>query len=195
MVVSKVLFVCALAVATVSAGLIQPAPAVYPASRLAYAAPAAPLAYATRQIEAEPYDPNPQYNYGYDVQDPNTGDYKSQQESRSGDQVRGSYSLLEADGTRRIVEYTADDHNGFNAVVRKEGTPLIAQAQVAPVAKLATYAQPALALRSFAPAPLAYSHAAPLAIKSFAPAAYAAAPAYAAKTYAAAPIATGYSHY
>ncbi|CAB0037636.1 unnamed protein product [Trichogramma brassicae] len=184
-----VLFVCALAVATANAGFIQPA------SRLAYAAPAAPLAYAaapvayTRQVEAEPYDPNPQYNYGYDVQDPNTGDYKSQQESRSGDQVRGSYSLLEADGTRRIVEYTADDHNGFNAVVRKEGTPFIAQAQAAPVAKLATYAQPALALRSFAPAPLAYSHAAPLAIKSFAPAAYAA------KTYAAAPIATGYSHY
>lgn len=32
----------------------------------------------------------------------------------------GSYSLVEPDGTRRIVEYTADPVQGFNAVVRKE---------------------------------------------------------------------------
>ncbi|GBP55699.1 Adult-specific cuticular protein ACP-20 [Eumeta japonica] len=32
----------------------------------------------------------------------------------------GVYSLHEADGTR-VVEYTADKHNGFNAVVRREG--------------------------------------------------------------------------
>lgn len=29
--------------------------------------------------------------------------------------------LKEADGTTRVVEYTADDHNGFNAVVKKIG--------------------------------------------------------------------------
>lgn len=29
--------------------------------------------------------------------------------------------MKEADGTTRIVEYTADDHNGFNAVVKKIG--------------------------------------------------------------------------
>ncbi|CAD7005099.1 unnamed protein product [Ceratitis capitata] len=33
----------------------------------------------------------------------------------------GGYTLLEADGTTRVVEYTADDHNGFNAVVKKIG--------------------------------------------------------------------------
>ena len=29
--------------------------------------------------------------------------------------------MKEADGTTRVVEYTADDHNGFNAVVKKIG--------------------------------------------------------------------------
>lgn len=48
------------------------------------------------------------------------GDSKNQQETRNGDVVQGSYSLVEPDGTRRIVEYTADPHNGFNAVVHKE---------------------------------------------------------------------------
>lgn len=33
--------------------------------------------------------------------------------------VRGSYSLTEPDGTIRRVTYTADDINGFNAVVER----------------------------------------------------------------------------
>lgn len=33
----------------------------------------------------------------------------------------GSYSLVEPDGTTRTVDYTADDHNGFNAVVHRAG--------------------------------------------------------------------------
>lgn len=66
------------------------------------------------------YDPHPQYSYGYDVQDPLTGDTKSQYESRNGNIVSGSYSLIEADGSKRIVEYTADPVNGFNAVIHRE---------------------------------------------------------------------------
>lgn len=31
----------------------------------------------------------------------------------------GQYSLVEADGSIRTVDYTADKHNGFNAVVHK----------------------------------------------------------------------------
>lgn len=62
----------------------------------------------------------PNYAYEYSVNDPHTGDSKSQHEVRNGDQVKGSYSIVDADGTKRIVEYTADSHNGFNAVVRKE---------------------------------------------------------------------------
>lgn len=42
-------------------------------------------------------------------------------EVRKGDQVKGEYSLLEADGTIRTVKYTADKHNGFNAIVTKTG--------------------------------------------------------------------------
>lgn len=35
----------------------------------------------------------------------------------------GTYTLVETDGTKRVVEYEADDKNGFNAVVHKIGTP------------------------------------------------------------------------
>lgn len=108
---------------------------------LAYAAPApariaAPVAYAAPVAKAvavaEEYDPNPQYSYGYDVQDSLTGDSKSQVESRNGDVVQGSYSLTDPDGTRRTVDYVADPVNGFNAVVRKEplavaAAPLVAK--------------------------------------------------------------------
>ncbi|XP_055639957.1 larval cuticle protein A2B-like [Toxorhynchites rutilus septentrionalis] len=60
------------------------------------------------------------YEFSYSVHDTHTGDIKSQQETRHGDRVHGQYSLLDADGHHRIVDYTADDHNGFNAVVRRE---------------------------------------------------------------------------
>lgn len=122
-----------------------PAPLAYAApapARLAYAAAPAPLAYAAPFAKAAvadaDYDPNPQYSYGYDVQDALTGDSKSQVESRSGDVVQGSYSLTEPDGTRRTVDYVADPVNGFNAVVRKE--PLAVAA--APLAAPAAYAAP-----------------------------------------------------
>ena len=63
----------------------------------------------------------PRYAFDYGVHDPHTGDQKSQWESRDGDVVKGSYSLVEPDGTVRTVHYTADDHNGFNAIVHKTG--------------------------------------------------------------------------
>ncbi|XP_030387367.1 adult-specific cuticular protein ACP-20 [Scaptodrosophila lebanonensis] len=71
-------------------------------------------------IKHEPYH-HPKYHFDYGVKDLHTGDQKSQWESRDGDKVKGSYSLKESDGTTRVVEYTADDHNGFNAVVKKLG--------------------------------------------------------------------------
>lgn len=64
-----------------------------------------------------------------------TGDVKNQQESRSGDVVQGSYSLIEPDGTRRTVEYVADPVQGFNAVVHREPAGVAVKA-VAPVAKV-----------------------------------------------------------
>lgn len=67
------------------------------------------------------YHSYPKYKFEYGVKDPHTGDHKSQWEVRDGDVVKGEYTLDEADGTKRIVSYTADDHNGFNAVVKKVG--------------------------------------------------------------------------
>ncbi|KAG5883895.1 hypothetical protein JTB14_007783 [Gonioctena quinquepunctata] len=115
---------------------------------------AAPVAVA-RSIVSDDYDPNPQYSYGYDVQDALTGDSKSQTESRNGDVVQGSYSLTDADGFRRTVDYTADPLHGFNAIVRRE--PLVAKTVVAApaVAKLAApvaYAAPAAHIAYSAPA-------------------------------------------
>jgi hypothetical protein len=62
----------------------------------------------------EDYDPNPQYSFAYDVQDGLTGDSKSQHETRNGDVVEGHYSLIDADGVKRTVHYTADPVHGFN---------------------------------------------------------------------------------
>ncbi|XP_076652119.1 cuticular protein 1 [Halictus rubicundus] len=187
--------------AAANAGLLPAAPLSYaPAAPLAYAAPVAKavaVAPVAKALDAD-FDPHPQYSYAYDVHDSLTGDAKSQQETRDGDVVQGSYSLLEADGTRRIVDYTADPVNGFNAVVRKEAAaaPLVAapvaKIAAAPVAKLAaapaiSYAAPiakyatplayAAPVAKFAAAP-ALSYAAPIA-KYATPLAYAApAPAY-----------------
>ncbi|XP_018910380.1 cuticle protein 7 [Bemisia tabaci] len=67
------------------------------------------------------YHAHPKYSFKYGVHDGHTGDVKSQHETRDGDVVKGSYSVHDPDGTIRTVEYTADKHNGFNAVVHKSG--------------------------------------------------------------------------
>ncbi|KAK7867085.1 hypothetical protein R5R35_004021 [Gryllus longicercus] len=107
---------------------------------------------------ADPYfDPHPQYNFAYSVSDGLTGDSKSQQESRNGDAVQGSYSLVEPDGHVRTVHYSADAVNGFNAVVQRTGAGR-ALAPAAPVAAVAKFAAPAVAV-----APVAkFAAAAPL---------------------------------
>lgn len=92
------------------------------------------------------------------MQDAITGDSKSQHEVRNGDVVQGQYSLVDPDGTKRTVDYTADPHNGFNAVVRKD--PLV---HAIPAAKVLA-----------APAPLTYAAPAPVAYAAHAPVAYAA---------------------
>ncbi|KAG8248600.1 hypothetical protein J6590_036958 [Homalodisca vitripennis] len=128
-------------VAAAAAGVVPAyAPAAYAAPVARVAAPvayAAAPAYAKAVVDAD-YDPNPSYNYAYDIKDALTGDSKSQQESRQGDAVQGSYSLVEPDGSVRTVEYTADPHNGFNAVVHKSAPAAHAPvAYAAPVAKVA----------------------------------------------------------
>jgi len=113
------------AVARVAAPLAVAAPVARVAAPVAYAAPvarvaAAPVAYAAPvakvaavapvakavAVQPEPFDPHPQYNYGYSVSDGLTGDSKTQTESRDGDVVKGQYSLVEPDGSIRTVTYT-----------------------------------------------------------------------------------------
>jgi len=157
-------FVAVANAGVVPAGVAYAQPA-YAAGPVAYAQPAlakvaAPLAYAAPVAKAvavspEPYDPHPQYNYGYSVADGLTGDSKTATETRDGDVVKGQYSLVEPDGAVRTVTYTADPVNGFNAVVDRSA-PTVVKAAVPAVAKVA--------------APLAY---APAVAKVAAPVAYA----------------------
>nr|BAN20305.1 cuticle protein, putative [Riptortus pedestris] len=123
-----------------------------------YAAPvavahAAPVAHAA----VDEYDPHPQYSYAYDIQDALTGDSKSQHESRDGDVVQGSYSLIEPDGSRRTVEYTADPVNGFNAVVHKDAGVHAAPAVAVAPARIAAPVARVAAPLAVAHAPVAYA--------------------------------------
>ncbi|KAM7361510.1 cuticular protein 92A [Cochliomyia hominivorax] len=124
MLMLKILFFT-FCIALANCGVVGPyGPHYAPEGPLHYGpyAPHAPVAYAPipKPAAPEPYDPAPKYSFGYDVQDGYTGDSKSQHETRHGDVVKGSYSVVDPDGTKRTVDYTADPHNGFNAVVRKE---------------------------------------------------------------------------
>ncbi|KAK3908030.1 Adult-specific cuticular protein ACP-20 [Frankliniella fusca] len=64
---------------------------------------------------------HPKYEFKYGVEDHHTGDHKDQKEERDGDVVKGEYSLLQPDGRKRIVHYTASKHGGFNAIVSYSG--------------------------------------------------------------------------
>jgi Insect cuticle protein len=77
--------------------------------------------YGHGHDESNDYYHRPSYKFEYGVKDPKTGDHKSQWETRDGDVVKGEYTVDEADGTTRVVSYTSDKHNGFNAVVKKIG--------------------------------------------------------------------------
>lgn len=57
------------------------------------------------------------------MEDPLSGNAQAHQERRDGDVVSGEYSVLEPDGSLRIVRYTADPENGFRADVSYSGTP------------------------------------------------------------------------
>lgn len=75
-------------------------------------------------VPIEHHDAPAEYEFSYAVHDDHTGDIKSHQESRKGHAVTGKYELIDSDGYRRIVEYTADEHTGFNAIVHREPTDI-----------------------------------------------------------------------
>ncbi|CAF4898675.1 unnamed protein product [Pieris macdunnoughi] len=122
-----------------------PAPVAYHAAPVAYQT--APVHYTApvAKVLAHEEIAYPKYEYSYSVADPHTGDDKQQQEVRDGDVVKGSYSFHEADGSIRTVEYSADDHSGFNAVVHNTApTAAPTLVKAAPVLlKAPVYAAPA----------------------------------------------------
>ncbi|XP_039440829.1 cuticle protein 18.6-like [Culex pipiens pallens] len=76
---------------------------------------------ASEQVPLPGVAGHAQYKYQYGVQGVENGDHKGQWEHRDGDQVQGSYTLLEADGTSRVVDYKSDPVHGFQAHVKREG--------------------------------------------------------------------------
>ncbi|KAL7044554.1 hypothetical protein ACKWTF_001961 [Chironomus riparius] len=60
------------------------------------------------------------YEFNYEVHDTQTGDIKRQHEKAVNGAISGQYSLVDPDGFRRVVSYTADDHHGFQANVQRE---------------------------------------------------------------------------
>ncbi|KAH8378036.1 hypothetical protein KR093_008579, partial [Drosophila rubida] len=77
-----------------------------------------PLPVLREQRQPEIFPPA-SYSFNYAVNDESTGDIKDHSETRDGYVVRGSYSLIDPDGYKRTVTYTADDVHGFNAVVNR----------------------------------------------------------------------------
>jgi hypothetical protein len=137
-----------------SAGII----ADYP--QQAYYQPQAAIIKQAAIVKQVVHEEPANYDFNYDVHDTHTGDIKQQHESAKNGAISGQYSLIDADGYRRIVDYTADDHHGFNANVRREpleGHKIIKTVQPA-IAVQKVIAQPAIAVQKYvAPAPQYYS--------------------------------------
>ncbi|XP_055605939.1 cuticle protein 19-like [Uranotaenia lowii] len=79
------------------------------------------LAAFVAAVPEEDHYAHPKYKFQYGVKDFHTGDSKDQWEIRDGDVVKGEYTLYEADGTKRVVEYSSDKHSGFHAHVKRVG--------------------------------------------------------------------------
>nr|ATX63084.1 cuticular protein 66D [Locusta migratoria] len=78
-----------------------------------------------RQPLPEDYDPNPQYQFAFDVRDDQFTNYQNRKEQREGDKISGSYSVVDSDGFIRTVKYTADPLEGFKAQVTREPTDIV----------------------------------------------------------------------
>lgn len=107
-----------------AAAVVSAAYAV-PTAKIMATGPAGTVPVQLAPVQAR-YQPEAEgsYAFAYRVDDRLTGDSKSHEETRQGDVVKGRYSLVEPDGSRRTVDYTADPTNGFNAYVQKSaGAP------------------------------------------------------------------------
>uniref|UniRef100_A0A1I8NBM0 Cuticle protein n=1 Tax=Musca domestica TaxID=7370 RepID=A0A1I8NBM0_MUSDO len=71
------------------------------------------------------YVAKPEYEFAYGVEDTQAHILHNRNEMRDGDAVKGVYSVVDPDGTLRVVRYTADDVNGFQAEVVRNGISAI----------------------------------------------------------------------
>ncbi|KAG5678491.1 hypothetical protein PVAND_008159 [Polypedilum vanderplanki] len=84
--------------------------------------------YNLQQEEENPeeeYDSNPSYQFGFDVKDDEFTNYQNRKETRDGNVIKGSYSVVDSDGFIRTVSYTADPKEGFKAEVVREPTDIV----------------------------------------------------------------------
>ncbi|XP_018318748.1 SWI/SNF chromatin-remodeling complex subunit SNF5 [Agrilus planipennis] len=77
------------------------------------------------QEEAEDYDPNPSYQFGFYVKDDVNTNYQNRKEQREGNTISGSYSVVDSDGFLRTVKYTAHPKEGFKAEVIRKPTDIV----------------------------------------------------------------------
>jgi Insect cuticle protein len=146
------------------------------------AASAAPQHYYEQQAHLQSYQPHivkqvvqpvikkiveheepANYDFEYAVKDEHTGDIKEQHESAKDGAISGFYTLIDADGFRRIVHYTADDHQGFVADVKREQV----EGYKAPVAVKKVVAAPVV--HKYVAAPVVHKYVAPVVEKYEAP--------------------------
>lgn len=95
----------------------------------------------------EDYDPNPHYQFGFDIKDDEFTNYQQRKEQREGDKISGSYSVVDSDGYIRTVKYTADPLEGFKADVVREPTDIKIKLPVPAPAQPADYSGIAAAAR------------------------------------------------
>lgn len=76
-------------------------------------------------ISFENLQPSPSYQFGFDVKDDEFTNYQNRKESREGNVIKGSYSVVDSDGFIRTVSYTADPKEGFKAEVVREPTDIV----------------------------------------------------------------------
>ncbi|CAG9115691.1 unnamed protein product [Plutella xylostella] len=108
----------------------QPQPQYQPAPQPQYRPQPAPQYRPQPQAQAardpqEDYDPNPSYQFGFDVNDDQYTNYQNRKEQRDGDVIKGSYSVVDSDGFIRTVTYTADPKEGFKAEVSRQPTDIV----------------------------------------------------------------------
>jgi len=78
-----------------------------------------------KEDEDADYENSPNYQFGFDVKDDEFTNYQNRKESRDGNVIKGSYSVVDSDGFIRTVTYTADPKEGFKAEVVREPTDIV----------------------------------------------------------------------